>query len=35
VEEVRDLAGANPGKAAELYGVVRRRAGRPMPTYAF
>jgi hypothetical protein len=35
VEEVRDLAGAHPGKAAELYGVVRRRAGRPMPTYAF
>jgi arylsulfatase A-like enzyme len=35
VEETRDLAAANPRKAAELYGVVRQRAGRPMPSYAF
>jgi arylsulfatase A-like enzyme len=34
-EESRDLAGVNPGKAAELYGVVRRRAGRPLPSYRF
>jgi len=33
--ELRNLAGAHPGKAAELYGVVRRRAGRPLPTYPF
>jgi arylsulfatase A-like enzyme len=33
--EGRDVAGANPGKAAELYGVVRRRAGRALPTYPF
>ncbi len=33
--ESRDLAGAHPRKAAELYGVVRRRAGRPLPTYPF
>jgi arylsulfatase A-like enzyme len=33
--EARDVAGAHPGKAAELYGVVRRRAGRPLPTYRF
>lgn len=33
--ETRDLAGARPDKTGELYGVVRRRAGRPMPTYPF
>ena len=30
-----DLAGAEPGKAAELYGVVKRRAARPLPSYRF
>jgi hypothetical protein len=35
VEESRNVTGAYPGKAAELYGVVRRRAGRPLPTYPF
>jgi arylsulfatase A-like enzyme len=34
-EETRDVADANPRKAAELYGVVRRRAGRRLPTYRF
>jgi arylsulfatase A-like enzyme len=34
-QETRNLAAANPRKAAELYGVVRRRAGRPLPTYRF
>jgi arylsulfatase A-like enzyme len=33
--EERNVAGANPGKADELYGVVRRRAGRPLPSYRF
>jgi arylsulfatase A-like enzyme len=33
--ETRNVAGAHPGKAAELYGVVRRRAGRRLPTYRF
>jgi arylsulfatase A-like enzyme len=35
VAETRDLAGANPGKAAELYGIVRRRSARPLRTYPF
>jgi arylsulfatase A-like enzyme len=33
--EERNVAGAHPGKAGELYGVVRRRAGRPLPSYRF
>jgi arylsulfatase A-like enzyme len=33
--ETRDVAAANPGKAAELYGLVRERAGRPLPTHPF
>jgi arylsulfatase A-like enzyme len=33
--ESRDLAGALPGKAAELNRAVRRRAGRPLPSYRF
>ena len=35
VGEARDVAAAHPGKVAELYGVVRERAGRPLPSYAF
>jgi arylsulfatase A-like enzyme len=31
--ETRDLVGSNPGKARELYGVVRARAGGPLPYY--
>jgi arylsulfatase A-like enzyme len=32
--EGRDVAGSRPGKARELYGVVRRRAGR-LPTFPY
>jgi arylsulfatase A-like enzyme len=35
VGETRDIAAANPAKVAELYGVVRERAGRPLPTHPF
>jgi arylsulfatase A-like enzyme len=35
VGETRDVAAAHPDKVAELYGVVRERAGRPLPSYAF
>jgi arylsulfatase A-like enzyme len=35
VAETRDVAGAHPGKAAELDAAVRRRAGRRLPTYPF
>ena len=35
VGEGRDIAAANPAKVAELYGVVRERAGRPLPTHPF
>jgi arylsulfatase A-like enzyme len=35
VGEARDIAAANPAKVAELYGVVRERAGRPLPTHPF
>jgi arylsulfatase A-like enzyme len=35
VAETRNVAGAHPGKVAELQGVVRRRAGRRLPTYRF
>lgn len=35
VGETRDVAALHPGKVAELYGVVRERAGRPLPSYAF
>jgi arylsulfatase A-like enzyme len=35
VAESRNVAGAYPGKAAELEGAVRRRAGRRLPTYPF
>jgi arylsulfatase A-like enzyme len=35
VGETRDVAAANPAKVAELYGVVRERAGRPLPTHPF
>ena len=31
--ETRDLSGANPGKARELFGAVRRRAGGALPYY--
>jgi arylsulfatase A-like enzyme len=34
-EESRDVGWAHPRTAAELYGEVRRRAGRPLPTYPF
>ena len=33
--ETNNVAGAHPGKVAELYEVVRRRAGRPLRTYPF
>jgi arylsulfatase A-like enzyme len=33
--ETRDVAALHPGKVAELYEVVRERAGRPLPSYAF
>jgi arylsulfatase A-like enzyme len=35
VAESRNVAGSHPGKAGQLYGVVRRRAGRPLPTHPF
>jgi arylsulfatase A-like enzyme len=35
VAETRDVSAAHPGKVAELYGVVRRRSGRPLRTYPF
>ncbi|MGH2716198.1 MAG: sulfatase family protein [Thermoleophilaceae bacterium] len=35
VAESHNVAGAHQAKAAELYGVVRRRAGRPLPSYRF
>jgi arylsulfatase A-like enzyme len=31
--EWRDLAGSRPGKAGELFGVARRKAGGPLPYY--
>jgi arylsulfatase A-like enzyme len=33
--ESLDVAAANPDKVAEMFGVVRERAGRPLPTYPF
>jgi hypothetical protein len=35
VAEARNVAGAHSGKAGELFGVVRRRAGGPLPTHPF
>jgi arylsulfatase A-like enzyme len=35
VGETRNVAGAHTGKARELFGVVRRRAGGPLPTHPF
>jgi hypothetical protein len=32
--EEQDVSGSHPRKAAELYGAVRRRAGR-LPTYPY
>ena len=32
--EGRDVSGSHPGKAGQLYGVVRRRAGR-LPTFPY
>jgi arylsulfatase A-like enzyme len=33
--ETNDVAAVHPGKVAELYELVRERAGRPLPSYAF